>query len=96
MHWTIRCEGILRSFRYYFTLMLLPVGFFAVIGALQVAILWQAYQQQADMQVRPYADGRPIPVIEKKIDRRPQSINIPSLDTGAPPDSSAKTGRALP
>jgi hypothetical protein len=83
----------MKNFRYYFKLMSYPLGFFAVLGGVELLILREAYQQQADRQVQPYVDGSPIPEVQVEIDRRPQSINIPSIDTGPKLGPVVKTDR---
>lgn len=77
----------MKSLGHYFTLALYPLGFFAVLGVVQYAILWNAYNQRDERQLKPYVDGRPIPEVTVKIDRRPQSIDIPSLNPATAPNA---------
>lgn len=67
----------MRSFRYNITLALYPLGFFLILGFAQYTILARAYQAQQARNSQPYVDGTPIPALVSKIDRRPQSINLP-------------------
>jgi hypothetical protein len=76
--------GFVKSLRYYLPLVLSVAGFFGALGAIQIAILFRAYDAEADRQLQPYVDGAPVPIVRQKIDLRPQSITIPSLDTPSP------------
>lgn len=67
----------MRKFRYNITLALYPLGFFVILASVQFAILARAYQAQQARNSEPYVDGAPIPAVVSKIDRRPQSINLP-------------------
>lgn len=76
----------MKDFGYYFTLALYPLGFFVVLGSVQYLILSKAYDVQADRLLQPYVNGAPLQEVRLKIDRRPQSISIPSLNLTTSPN----------
>lgn len=82
--------------RYYLGLSAYPIALFLLLGSLQYAILWNAYKQKAYRQSQPYVNGAPLPEPDVSVDRRPQSITIPSLEMGSASARSAKTDRAMP